>query len=348
VFVFAIPFIRLYFRGLNPQDIFLCLIFFCIINIVIFHIFGKIVSMRFLDPKNDLIFKKIFGEHPNILMSFLNSMLPLPDGQQIVELVYLSPEMIPETFLEKFSSVDVRCKDNYGHQFIVELQMNWTNAFKQRVLFNASKAYVTQTKQGSEYTSLKPVFALNLINENYLPQSPEYYHHYAVVSLKDTDEGLEGLEFVFIELQKFKAKNITEKKLQFLWLRFLTEINERTESIDIQLLEQPEIQEAIHFLEATSLSKDEKLLYEKNWDRISSEKTIISEAEEKGRVEGEKIGIEKGEFLKSCKTAFKCFSKGISDEEISEITELPVETVEKLKQLLDKYGDEAEQHLNEI
>jgi hypothetical protein len=30
--------------------------------------------MKYLDPKNDLIFKKIFGEHPDILMSFLNSM----------------------------------------------------------------------------------------------------------------------------------------------------------------------------------------------------------------------------------------------------------------------------------
>jgi len=110
----------------------------------------KQLSMKYLDPKNDVIFKKIFGQHPNILMSFLNSMLPLPEGQQIVELEYISPEMIPETFLEKFTSVDVRCKDNKGRQFLVEMQMNWTTAFKQRVLFNASKAYVTQTEKGFE------------------------------------------------------------------------------------------------------------------------------------------------------------------------------------------------------
>jgi predicted transposase/invertase (TIGR01784 family) len=76
--------------------------------------------MKYLDPKNDLILKKIFGEHPDILMSFLNSMLPLPQGQEIVELKYLSPEMIPETYLEKFTSVDVRCKDKLGRQFLVE------------------------------------------------------------------------------------------------------------------------------------------------------------------------------------------------------------------------------------
>ena len=65
--------------------------------------------MKFLDPKNDLLFKKIFGGRPVILKNFLNAMLPLPEGKEIVSLEYLTPEMIPDTYLEKFTSVDVRC-----------------------------------------------------------------------------------------------------------------------------------------------------------------------------------------------------------------------------------------------
>ena len=128
--------------------------------------------MKFIDPKNDVVFKKIFGQHPEILKSFLNSMLPLQEGHEIVELSYLSPEMLPETFLEKFTSVDVRCIDNTGRQFLVEMHMNWTTAFKQRVLFNTSKAYVTQTTKGFEYRNLKPVYALNLINQNLSAKQP--------------------------------------------------------------------------------------------------------------------------------------------------------------------------------
>jgi predicted transposase/invertase (TIGR01784 family) len=280
--------------------------------------------MKYLDPKNDVIFKKIFGQHPNILMNFLNSMLPLPEGQEIVELEYLSPEMIPETFLEKFTSVDVRCKDKQDRQFLVEMQMNWTTAFKQRVLFNASKAYVTQSEKGFEYSQLKPVYALNLINQNYLPKSPEYYHHYAVVHMKDSNEKLEGLEFVFIELEKFKAKNIRDKKLQVLWLRFLTEINEQSEKISEEFLEYPEIQQAIKFVHEASLTKEEKLLYDKNWDRISSEKTILNqvrqESELKGRVEGElNKAIEIAKNLKLSGLSAEIISKatGLSEEEIS-------------------------------
>jgi predicted transposase/invertase (TIGR01784 family) len=302
--------------------------------------------MKYLDPRNDLIFKKVFGEHPDILRSFLNSMLPLPDGMEIVELEYLSPEMIPETFLEKFTSVDVRCKDSRGRQFLVEMQMNWTTAFKQRVLFNASKAYVTQSEKGVEFKSLKPVYALNLINENYLPQSSDYYHHYAVVHLKDSDERLHGLEFVFIELMKFKAQNIPEKKLQVLWLRFLTEVNEKTEHIAPELLEQPEINKAIRYVMEASLTKEEKLLYEKNWDRISSEKTLLTAAKDDGLVEGEKIGIEKGiaegEKIGIAKgekigiergireIARKAKLMGLPHSEIEELTGLSPEEIEKL------------------
>jgi hypothetical protein len=39
-----------------------------------------------------------------------------------------------------------------------------------------------------------------LINQNYLPDNPEYYHHDAIVHLQDNIEKIEGLEFVFIEL----------------------------------------------------------------------------------------------------------------------------------------------------
>jgi len=278
--------------------------------------------MKYLDPKNDVIFKKIFGQHPNILMSFLNSMLPLPEGQEIVELEYLSSEMMPETFLEKFTAVDVRCKDKTGRQFLVEMQMNWTTAFKQGVLFNSSRAYVRKSGKEFPLSNLQPVYALNLINENYLPDNPDYYHHYAVVHLQDNNEKLEGLEFVFIELQKFKARNIRDKKLQVLWLRFLTEINEQAEQISEELSENPEIEQAIQFVYEASLSKAEKLLYDKNWDRISSEKTLLSEAKAEGKAEGR---VEEKK-----RTALTARNMGIPITDISELTGLSEKEIESL------------------
>ncbi|MFI0348377.1 MAG: PD-(D/E)XK nuclease family transposase, partial [Chthoniobacterales bacterium] len=64
---------------------------------------------RYLDPKNDLIFKKIFGEHPNLLKSFLNAILPLPEDCFIESLDYLKSENVPALPFLKSSIVDVRC-----------------------------------------------------------------------------------------------------------------------------------------------------------------------------------------------------------------------------------------------
>ena len=243
--------------------------------------------------------------------------------------------MIPETFLEKFTSVDVRCRDSRGRQFLVEMQMNWTTAFKQRVLFNASKAYVTQAEKGFEYSHLKPVYALNLINQNYLPESPDYYHHYAVVHLQDNHEKLDGLEFVFVELPKFKSKNITEKRLQVLWLRFLTEINEQAERISDELLENPEIQQAINFVYEASLSKEEKDLYDRNWDRISSEKTILTEVRAEGIAEGRAVGIAEGRVEGKAEgkieVALNLIAAGVSMDIIMQATGLSRNEIEKLR-----------------
>ncbi len=186
--------------------------------------------MRYLDPKNDLVFKKVFGDHPHLLVSFLNAMLPLEPGGEVKEIEYLPPELVPEIPHVRNSIVDVRCRAADGRQFIVEMQMLWTESFQQRVLFNASKAYVRQIRPGYEYRFLQPVYSLNLLNDTYLPPEEGWYHHYRITKVQGTGRIIEGLEFVFIELPKFTPQTFTEKKLRALWLRFLTEVGENAKN----------------------------------------------------------------------------------------------------------------------
>jgi len=268
------------------------------------------LNMRYLDPKNDLTFKRIFGEHPHLCMSLLNSLLPLNESQQIVSLEYQSGEMVPEIPLLKNSIVDVRCTDVLGRQFIVEMQMYWTDSFKNRVVFNASKAYVKQLDSSQEYKLLQPVYALNLVNEIFEPTMNDYYHHYKIINIHNNEKQIDGLEFVFVELPKFKARNITEKKIQVLWLKFLTEINENTENIPEELFEDSEIKEAIQYLENSSYSKAQLATYDKYWDTIRTEKSAYLDAEERGRIEGEHAGFKKGEEVGLTKGVEVGFIKG--------------------------------------
>ena len=279
--------------------------------------------MRYLDPKNDLTFKKIFAEHPHLLRSFLNAVLPLEKDQKIESLTYLPVELTPQVPLFKYTIVDVRCTDKLGRQFIVEMQMLWTNSFKSRVLFNASKAYVKQLEKGEKYHSLQPVYALSLVNQNFEANQLNHYHHYKIVNIQNPKQQLEGLEFVFVELPKIKAKNLKERALGILWLRFLAEIENRTEQVSPDFFTDPNIREALEILEESAFSLSELDSYERYWDTIISEQTLIEDA----RLKGEEIG----ENRNARKTAKNLKKMGIlSDEQIAEATNLSIEEVKNL------------------
>ena len=250
--------------------------------------------MRYLDPKADLTFKRVFGEHPDLIISFLNALLPLngPD-EEITDVEYLPAELVPDNPMKKHSIVDVRCKDRRGRQFIVEMQMIWSPEFKQRVMFNASKAYVRQLDKGEHYELLQPVYSLNLVNDIFEPGLETYYQHYRMVMLEHTDYVIEGLEIVFIELPKFKASKFSEKRMQVLWLRFLTEIDEKTRSVPQELLDSPEIKKAVDQIEESAFTDAQLLGYDKFWDMVSVEKTLFVNAERKFK-KGYAEGMEKG------------------------------------------------------
>ena len=67
------------------------------------------------------------------------------------------------------------------------MQMIWSEEFKQCVLFNASKAYVRQLDRSENFELLQPVYSLNLVNEVFEPNLPNYYHQYAVANIDHPD-----------------------------------------------------------------------------------------------------------------------------------------------------------------
>ena len=238
------------------------------------------MAKKYLDPKADVTFKKVFGEHKNLIISFLNALLPLDEGKQIESIEYLPPEMVPRTPINKNTSVDVRCEETGGRKFIIEMQMEWTTAFKQRVLLNASKAYVKQLDKGDEYELLQPVYSLNLVNATFEPDMDEYYHYYRLVHYLHSDKVLEGLHLVFVELPKFKAKNLTEKKMQVLWLRFLTEIgHDGADEVSQDLLDNPQTGQALEIVRESAYSPAEMDAYDRFWDIVSSRRTIAADME---------------------------------------------------------------------
>jgi len=251
-------------------------------------------------------FKLIFGEHPDLVMSLLNALLPLDADGQIESVEYLTPEMVPDNPGKKNSIVDVRCKDQQGRQFVVEMQLHWSDSFRRRVILNAAKAIVREAEKAQSYNLLQPVYSLNLVNEGLSlgdADPDEFYHDYAIVNVEHSDRIIEGLRFVFIDLKKFKPKTIKEKKMAVLWLRFLTEIDESTQEVPAELLENVETRKALEIVEKSAYTEGQLLAYDDFWLSVVDEKVIVEDALKKGmaegraegRAEGLAEGMEKGE-----------------------------------------------------
>jgi PD-(D/E)XK nuclease family transposase len=98
----------------------------------------------FADPKTDLIFKRIFGSEPHkhLLVELLNTLLELEGDRRIRNLTYLPAEQTVTLPEMKLSIVAVKCVDQRGAEYVVEMQLFNVKGFEERVVYNASKAFV--------------------------------------------------------------------------------------------------------------------------------------------------------------------------------------------------------------
>ncbi|MDR0306665.1 MAG: Rpn family recombination-promoting nuclease/putative transposase [Chitinispirillales bacterium] len=266
---------------------------------------------KYLDPKNDLMFKKVFGEHKHLCISLLNSLLKFKGDRLIESIEYETNELLPDLPpFDKYGVVDVRCKDRAGRRFIVEMQLNWTTWFQTRVLFNASKAYVRQVKKGTSYKLAQPVYLLSLVNDVF-EKDPAmkdvFYHHYKIVNIENTDKQIKGLEFVFVELPKYKPCDRKEQDYFDLWLRYFTEIHSETQEIPADLLKNKELSEAVEYVLESSLTPEERDAYDAILDAQMTEHALIEGSKYDAKEEGKEIGRKEG-----AKKLAELIEKGVS------------------------------------
>ena len=279
--------------------------------------------MKYLDPKADLTFKKIFGNHPKRLISLLNALLPLSEEEQIQEIKYLPTELVPENNSYRYAITNILCTDAKSNKFCVVIRIEWSDAFQLRVQFLASELYVNPAIKQVKYFAQYPTYSLNLISDTFKYNTPDFIHNYHVVYDKDTHKVIEDLHFTFIELPKFTPHSIADKRMMVLWLRFLTEINSDTKEIPADLLNDPEIGKAVEELEISGFSDAELWAYDKFWDSVSVERTLIDDSYKKG--------IEKSMNQRSLEIARKMLAKGMDEATVMDMTGVTAEEIKQMK-----------------
>ncbi len=174
----------------------------------------------FADPKTDFVFKRIFGTeaHKHLLIELLNALLELDRDRRIVDLVYLTAEQSVPLAEMKLSVVDVKCRDERGRTYVVEMQVLNVDAFEKRIVYNTSKAYVMQLPTGEAYRDLCPVVGVTICDFVFWPDPAEQVvaagapaagapvpmlSRWRMQERHSGALGLSDVQYVFMELPKY-------------------------------------------------------------------------------------------------------------------------------------------------
>ena len=290
------------------------------------------IEDRYISLLTDFGFKRIFGTKPNkdLLINFLNSLF---DGLQVIKDVkYLNSEHVGDVFAERKPIFDVYCENEHGEKFIVEMQ-------------NAYLPIREQAPKGAEWNfQLEHVYTVALLNfdlEEEAFDKNDINHDVGLLDKKTLKVFNDKLSFKYVEIAKF---NKTEEELDTLYdkwlyvLKNLSRLDERPsalkEKVFTKLFEEAEI---------AKFTPTELKEYEDSLKAYRDVKNSIDTALEKGREEGmakcmaegmEKgmaEGLAKGMEKEKIATARRLLSMGLSEEQVSTATELPLEEIQKLR-----------------
>jgi predicted transposase/invertase (TIGR01784 family) len=301
----------------------------------------------FADPKTDFVFKRIFGTevHKRLLIELLNALLELDDEHLIVDLKYLTPEQRVPVDELKLSLVDVKCFDQSGRHYVVEMQVLNVEGFEKRGVYNASKAYVTQLRTGEDYPQLDDVVGVTICD--FLLWSEPSQGDPAVPMLsrwrmQEQHGGARALgqvQYVFLELPKYQAGDDPGGLIDR-WAYFFRE----AENLEVvpPALAGPPFRDALEVARMANFTAAELEYYDQSKIAEQDARGALSLAQrhgrDLGREEGREEGLSEG-LRRSVRTLCSVFSIDLDADREGALETMSVPELEALlKRLLRERG----------
>lgn len=284
---------------------------------------------KYLDPKNDVAFRKIFGTEKNkdIIIHFLNDMAMFKDRPLIKSISFLKTIQDPEIAAKKTSVVDILCKDEKGRQYIVEMQVAPEKGFIQRAQYYAAKAYINQADVGHKYENLREVVFLAITQFKMFPKRKNFKSDHIILEKNTLDHDLTHLAFSFLELPKFKKKIDQLDGIIDKWMYFFKNAKNTSEADLAKIIGNDAIIErAFSELNRFSWSEEEMNTYEQAEKHEKDYLASMAYQFDAGMEKGEQIGIDKNSRV----VAKELIKEGMPLEKISKVTKLAMEIVKEL------------------
>jgi predicted transposase/invertase (TIGR01784 family) len=245
--------------------------------------------MQFADVKNDIAFRKIFGNEQNTapLISFLNASLELEGDSRVVSVSIANPYQFPRIAGEKATILDVRATDQSGRKFVVEMQVADKTGFDKRVQYYISRDYSMQIDKGEDYPLLSPAYFIGILDFPFGTDT-DYHTRHLILNKNTQEHLLKDIQFSFIELPKFdKEEEELETPLDK-WTFFIKH-SEELHVIPDFANEDEGLKTAFMEADKYQWTKEEIIAYDnvtiKEADEVQEKLKVAEKAREEGKEE---------------------------------------------------------------
>ncbi|MGD1700490.1 Rpn family recombination-promoting nuclease/putative transposase [Dapis sp. BLCC M229] len=249
--------------------------------------------MKFISPKTDFAFKKIFGSihSQNILISFLNAIVY--NNQNIIQsLKIINPYNPGVTNTIKETYFDVKALLDNGSTVIIEMQILNVEDFEKRVIYNLAKAYGNQLDAGQGYMMLQPFIALTITDFVLFEHIEKMITKFRFKEETELFNYQDELTLMFVELPKFTKELSALETKSDKWIYFIKSA-QNLEVIPESLESVSEIEAALNIANKANLSNEELEALEQQEKSLRDKKGQISLARKEGEETGIRIGVVK-------------------------------------------------------
>ncbi len=249
--------------------------------------------MDFLPPKNDFVFKRLFGDVHNtdILLAFLNAVLVDTHEAPLKSIELVNPFLDKQREDDKLAVLDILVRS--ADQELVDLEIQVLNQrnMEKRTLFYWAELYARQMVKGKPYTSLHRAITINILDFAYLP-TKQAHSLYQMRELLTNHLLSSDAEIHFFELPKLeKMAPATQTPLAW-WGLFLRGI--QANQAEVFRMYDPMMKKAVDVLEQLSQDEETHILFEARQKAIHDEVSRLEDAVALGKEEGEALGRIKG------------------------------------------------------
>jgi predicted transposase/invertase (TIGR01784 family) len=293
-------------------------------------------GLELLLPKNDFLFKLIFGDERNkpLLKGFLQAVLGLPEGEFDVEL--LDPHLHAQSEGDKESVLDIRIRTKTGKLIEVEMQVAPSSYIFERICFYKDRMLVDQIGEGMEYSVLKKVISIVVADFTFVETRDRGRYHHCFRLMDKEDGAVFGDVEEVHTLELPKVPEESDRTAAWEWGKFIGVKNE--EELEMLAEKSEVMKDAVSTLYRVSADDEVKRLYEAREKARRDEWARQEYGRQKGLAEGIALGEQRGIAIGKQEgiaiglraAAGKMKARGMAMDDIAGLTGLSLEELQGL------------------